>query len=301
MLWRPLVRLPVTRSHLHSVDTIAANLLSDIIRVGLARTSGGAGVGVGVDERRENEGEKPEDEHEHERELGADKETPAPASQPPPQSEPEEWADLTFTVNLPDGTQAPLVSGGETIPVTLANWREYVELAERFRLRESLVMYKALRDGLSQVLPVELLPLFGSEEIEQLVSGTSNVDVGLLRQCTEYEDIAPDSPLVHNFWSVLESMTAEQRTLFLRFVWARSRMPASTQDLPMNFKLQSGQGAARDKPDSYLPHAQTCFFSLSLPAYSSKEILRAKLLYAINNSPNMDADVRLHSAEGWDA
>ena len=78
-------------------------------------------------------------------------------------------------------------------------------------------------------------------------------------------------------------------------------MPASTQDLPMNFKLQSGQGSARDKPDSYLPHAQTCFFSLSLPNYSSKEILRAKLLYAINNSPNMDADVRLHSAEGWDA
>jgi hypothetical protein len=27
--------------------------------------------------------------------------------------------------------------------------------------------------------------------------------------------------------------------------------------------------------------------------------MRAKLLYAIENSPNMDADVRLHSAEGW--
>jgi hypothetical protein len=137
------------------------------------------------------------------------------------------------------------------------------------------------------VLPIELLPLFSPLELEQLVSGTSTVDVALLRQCTDYENLSPDSELVKNFWEVLEDMTPEQRTLFLRFVWARSRMPASAQDLPMNFKLQGGQGTAKEKPDSYLPHAQTCFFSLSLPAYTSKEILRAKLLYAINNSPTM--------------
>ena len=217
---------------------------------------------------------------------------------------PEEWADLTFTVNLPDGTQAPLISGGETVQVrgllsipsslthivthflihlpsrplssplssslspchplvthllihlpsltlllplsqvtpplslthlliylpsshpssiptsipqvTWDNWREYVELFERVRLKESVVMYKALRDGLAQVLPIELLPLFNPEEIEQVVSGTSDVDVALLRQCTEYEDLTPDCALVQNFWSVLEDMTVEQRTLFLR-------------------------------------------------------------------------------------
>jgi hypothetical protein len=27
--------------------------------------------------------------------------------------------------------------------------------------------------------------------------------------------------------------------------------------------------------------------------------MRNKLIYAINNSPNMDADVRLHNADGW--
>jgi hypothetical protein len=73
-------------------------------------------------------------------------------------------------------------------------------------------------------------------------------------------------------------------------------MPSSAQDLPMNFKIQLQK---TDFPDDFLPHAQTCFFSLSLPLYSTKDILKSKLLYAINNSPNMDADVRLHSAEGW--
>jgi hypothetical protein len=68
----------------------------------------------------------------------------------------------------------------------------------------------------------------------------------------------------------------------------------------MNFKIQTSTSAgAKDKPDDYLPHAQTCFFTLHLPKYSSVEIMRKKLMLAINNSPSMDADVRLHNAEGW--
>ena len=108
-----------------------------------------------------------------------------------------------------------------------------------------------------------------------------------------------------NFWEILTEMSNEERTLFLRFVWARSRMPASLSELSMNFKLQLASHGGTDdtdsNPDSYLPSAQTCFFSLALPKYSCKEVLKQKLLYAIENSPNMDADVRMHSAEGWDA
>lgn len=35
------------------------------------------------------------------------------------------------------------------------------------------------------MLPQELLPLFTEEECERLVCGVREVDVGLLRQCTE--------------------------------------------------------------------------------------------------------------------
>lgn len=73
----------------------------------------------------------------------------------------------------------------------------------------------------------------------------------------------------------------------------------STKEFPVNFKLQKAQGIPSDQIDLHLPKAQTCFFSMSLPPYSSKEIMREKILYAIKNSPNMDADVRLHTAEGW--
>ena len=83
-------------------------------------------------------------------------------------------------------------------------------------------------------------------------------------------------------------------------LWSRSRMPLSAKDFPHRFKLQpASSSAARERPDEYLPHAQTCFFCLNLPAYSSKRVLRQKLQLAIRNTPTMDADVLLHNADGW--
>jgi hypothetical protein len=177
----------------------------------------------------------------------------------------------------------------------MGNWQDYVKLVERCRLREGFMMFKIIRDGMAAVLPVELLPLFTPAELETLVSGSAKVDLALLKQCTEYDGLDPQDELVDHFWQVMEEMSDEDKSLFLRFVWARSRMPTSSQERSMNFKIQRMSNCSED----HLPHAQTCFFSLSLPPYSTKEALKEKLLYAISNSPNMDADVRLHSGEGW--
>jgi hypothetical protein len=208
---------------------------------------------------------------------------------------------LTLSTTLSDGAEVPLVPQGEKMAVTLENRELYVQLVEKTRLTESSQQLAALKDGLASVLPMELAPLFTPRELEVLICGRREVDVDLLRQCTEYSEGADEAmPHVQHFWEVLREMTSEERTSFLRFVWARSRMPNSAKDFPMNFKLQAAHDpGAVGQPDLYLPHAQTCFFALRLPSYTSKEVLRAKLLYAIQNSPNMDADVRLHNAEGW--
>uniref|UniRef100_M4BN19 HECT-type E3 ubiquitin transferase n=1 Tax=Hyaloperonospora arabidopsidis (strain Emoy2) TaxID=559515 RepID=M4BN19_HYAAE len=208
---------------------------------------------------------------------------------------------LTLSTTLSDGVEVPLVPQGEKMPVTFANRELYVHLVEKTRLTESSQQLAALKHGLASVLPMELAPLFTPQELEVLICGRREVDVDLLHQCTEYSEGATETmPHVQHFWEVLREMTSEERTSFLRFVWARSRMPNSAKDFPMNFKLQAAlDPGAVGHPDQYLPHAQTCFFALRLPAYTSKDVLRAKLLYAIQNSPNMDADVRLHNAEGW--
>jgi len=265
MLWRPLSRLLVTEGHLEAIDTLIVSNLKEVTKLGLELESRMLSTKGDLD--------------------GSNR--------------PDEWIDLTFSTHLPDGTRWSLIPGGSEIAVTLGNWRDYIRLMEECHLQQSAAMFKVFKDGLSAVVPVELFALFTAHELEQLVSGNSQVDVDFIRRCTEYEDISPDSDAVRYFWEVLNEMDNDERTEFLRFVWARSRLPVSAQELSINFKLQGAQGAARETPDKYLPHAQTCFFSLALPSYSTKEIMREKILYAIKNSPNMDADVRLHNAEGW--
>ena len=105
------------------------------------------------------------------------------------------------------------------------------------------------------------------------------------------------------FWSVLRSFDDAERSAFLRFVWARSRLPPSSAEFHQKFKIQSavGDGPKAD-PDAYLPKAHTCFFSLNLPRYTSHEVMARKLRYAMSNCVEMDADFKLADNEmtGWD-
>lgn len=45
-----------------------------------------------------------------------------------------------------------------------------------------------------------------------------------------------------------------------------------------------------DKVIDGLPTAQTCFFQLRLPPYTSQEVMAEKLRYSINNCRSIDMD-----------
>uniref|UniRef100_A0A6B2KYW1 HECT domain-containing protein n=1 Tax=Arcella intermedia TaxID=1963864 RepID=A0A6B2KYW1_9EUKA len=57
-----------------------------------------------------------------------------------------------------------------------------------------------------------------------------------------------------------------------------------------NEKNDNREDAIQNYIDSYLPEAQTCFFTLTLPNYSTKQVLRRKLLYAITSCREIDTD-----------
>jgi len=50
-------------------------------------------------------------------------------------------------------------------------------------------------------------------------------------------------------------------------------------------------------PDLHFPKTHTCFFSISLPPYSSAAVLKKKLVYAMEVCGTMDADHKLHESE----
>ncbi|KAL7702536.1 HECT-domain (ubiquitin-transferase) [Lotmaria passim] len=46
-----------------------------------------------------------------------------------------------------------------------------------------------------------------------------------------------------------------------------------------------------------MPHASTCFYWLRLPRYSSAAVMAEKLLFAIEQCIDIDADFRVHDTD----
>jgi len=151
-------------------------------------------------------------------------------------------------------------------------------------------------------LPVELLSMFTGDQLRDIMCGNPDIDVELLRRVVEYEGYHENDKVVNFFWEVLREMTTSQRKVFLQFVWARNRLPLKESDFDAPFKIQKDTKPVNKDGDYPLPSASTCFFSLTLPDYPEKEVLREKLLYAIQHVTTMESDYVTNDAEvseGW--
>ena len=157
-----------------------------------------------------------------------------------------------------------------------------------------------LYNGLCAVLPAELFAIFTTEELERMLCGEAGIDMAVLKKATVYEGVSPTDEHVKMFWGVVEAMDMEERSQLINFCSGRSRLPAAAEDFPMKFKLTAPPPQSAADPDAYLPKSQTCFFSLSLPRYSSAQVCKEKLQYAIRNTDLIDSDFVVRNAAGWE-
>ncbi|XP_066566869.1 probable E3 ubiquitin-protein ligase HERC1 isoform X2 [Amia ocellicauda] len=191
----------------------------------------------------------------------------------------------SFAANSADGKMVPVVPGGCHIPLTFANRKDYVERAMEYRLHEMDQQVLAVREGMSSIIPVPLLSLLTAKQLEQMVCGMPEVPVETLKKVVRYRDINETHQLIGWLWQTLEEFTNEERVLFLRFVSGRSRLPSNTADITQKFQI-----IKVDRPVNGLPTAQTCFFQLRLPPYTSQAIMAERLRYSIHNCPSIDMD-----------
>jgi len=163
-------------------------------------------------------------------------------------------------------------------------------------------LLNSFTEGMSSVLPIELLSIFSGEQLRDIFCGNADIDVELLRKVVEYDGYTEDDTVITHFWDVLREMTTSERKLFLQFVWARNRLPLKESDFDAPFKIQKDNKTVGSEEDYPLPSASTCFFSLSLPEYPDKEVLKQKLIFAIENVTTMESDYVTNDveiSEGW--
>ncbi|ESO89418.1 hypothetical protein LOTGIDRAFT_218809 [Lottia gigantea] len=196
-------------------------------------------------------------------------------------------ADMPFSI--PSASSQEVHLSSKYSRITPENKSEYIKLAMNYRLHEFDDQIKWVREGMSKVVPVPLLSLFTGFELETMVCGSPDIPLTLLKAVATYKGIESTSSLIQWFWETMEDFTNNERSLFLRFVWGRTRLPRTIADFRgRDFVLQ-----VLDKynpPDHFLPESYTCFFLLKMPRYSCKSVLREKLKYAIHFCKSIDTD-----------
>ncbi|XP_073722885.1 probable E3 ubiquitin-protein ligase HECTD2 isoform X2 [Misgurnus anguillicaudatus] len=172
-----------------------------------------------------------------------------------------------------------LKPGGDKIPVTNLNRKEYVQLYVDFLLNKSIYrQFAAFYHGFHSVCASNALMLLRPEEVEILVCGSPNLDMCSLQRVVQYEGYSKTDPTIRAFWDVVLAFPSELQKKLLHFTTGSDRVPVGGM-ADLNFKISK-----IDVSTDWLPVSHTCFNQICLPPYKSKKELRQKLTIAISNA-----------------
>merc|ERR1711904_478590 len=113
-----------------------------------------------------------------------------------------------------------------------------------------------------------------------MICGTEvPMDVAAVQRSATFSNwSSEDEEYLAGFWKILGSLSAEELCKFAIFVSSSSRMPpGGWKDFSMKVQ-RNGDG------DDRMPTAYTCFNMLLLPRYSSVDVIKTKLLKAIEET-----------------
>jgi len=192
---------------------------------------------------------------------------------------------LTFAVDLlPEegGQRIELRPNGADVPVTSDNVIDYIYRYVDYRLiRVAEKSLEQIRQGVFDVLPQNAMESLTAEDLRLLLIGVTEIETSVLQSYTTFSDESNSKPEAQAhykrwFWDVVGKMTAEEKENLVYFWTGSAALPSSEagfQPLP--------SVVIRPEDDAHLPTANTCISRLYVPLYSSKKLLKQKLLLAI--------------------
>ncbi|OQR97560.1 HECT E3 ubiquitin ligase, partial [Thraustotheca clavata] len=198
--------------------------------------------------------------------------------------------DMGLAFVLIGNADVELKENGADIPVTCANVKEYVTLTLEMLLNTSIAkQVSAFRKGFNTIVPESVLSYFTASEWVDLISDSSTElwprgaeELKAFMVCDH--GYTNESRAIQWLIEILVDFSPEEQRLFVRFVTGSHRLPLgglSKLDPTLTVvKKLSPDELSND--DDMLPSASTCTNYLKLPDYTSKELMRTKLLYCIH-------------------
>lgn len=207
--------------------------------------------------------------------------------------------DLCLNFVLPGDETIELCPEGSENFVTSQNASQYVDSVFKYILFTGVEkQMRAFREGFNKIFPLHYLEIFYEDEIDLMVCGDINSDQWtfetILSAVRCDHGYSSDSKPVINLIETLVELDTDDKRRFLKFVTGSPRLPAGGY-LALNPRLTivrkgpdvSGPvspksiKAGKILTDNDLPSVMTCANYFKLPPYSSKEILKDRLLFAI--------------------
>lgn len=196
--------------------------------------------------------------------------------------------DETFTTTeerFGEMVTIELKPGGDDVPVTEENKKEYVEAVVDYRISTRVKeQFEAFMSGFSELIPQDLITVFDERELELLIGGMSEIDVDDWTKFTDYRGYEMNDEVIQWFWKCVRAWPPERKSRLLQFATGTSRIPVN------GFKdLQGSDGPRRftiekSGDPSQLPKSHTCFNRIDLPPYKDYASLEHKLTLAVEET-----------------
>ncbi|KAK8837290.1 hypothetical protein M9Y10_036720 [Tritrichomonas musculus] len=153
---------------------------------------------------------------------------------------------------------------------------EIADFIERYSFECCASMFK---EGFGRIIQWKAMDLFTAEEFCTIIEGDDDFSLNSLKENVSigagYNENSPQ--IIWLFQVVSEELSGEEKKLFARFLTGSDSFGVfGLRSLVPRLNISRSE-----KSEQALPTASTCSNSLKLPEYSSKEILKNKLLYAI--------------------
>jgi ubiquitin-protein ligase E3 A len=185
---------------------------------------------------------------------------------------------LTFSAGIDDLGQRrtiPFVPNGENVPVTNENCQDYIhEYLKYFLYTAIKPCFDEFSKGFGLSLQANSYQLLDPSEMDLLVSGEETIDWSKLPSVTLYDGYPPVALAIKWFWEIFFALSDAEKKEFLKFSCGTDRVPWGGIT-HIRLIIQ------RLPPSNDLPSSHTCFNIFSLPEYSSKTVMEAKIKVAI--------------------
>jgi hypothetical protein len=190
-----------------------------------------------------------------------------------------EWAVLSWT-----GERCVLLNHSREAVVGAAEVESFIEKCVSFRVDSLFIFLDNMKKGFFANLGRPKSPFLSAHFLSRICQGEVVISVPDLMQCTRYSGYAMEDLPVRILWAVVEKLTNEQRSLFLRFVTTLTRFPSRSRG---SFSIEV-QKVLAQHPNQDFIRASTCFNRLYLPQYSDFNAAYRRITTAITWSPTLE-------------